>query len=273
MISIDNISTFLPRCGRYDLFEFLNDLWDLWNKARIESVVSDYRAVDIFYLNQSEYDTQVELLSDSGLFFVPLSRVKSSDSFGHEHKRVEKIGQDTTIFGVVGKDVEVLKRFKQYDAEGNDFKKGLMLGYPECCCRAFSDFFRRGLYDPIYEIAQSTPGSKQDGNCIELDVPWMIQAHLRYFEARIIPFFPCSFSCDAAQDVAEDWYKILNKIDPKTLKTLENLMKQKSVWDIYNSQVLINGPPFEGDFMGYVTSAYYPEKKIVKFSPSDINVK
>lgn len=263
----DNFSAFLPRCGRFDLFNFMDDLKNLWYETELKSVTCGYRDVNVFYLDQNDFDNQIHKLTGLGLLFQPLARIKSFDCFGHKHEISEEITKNTSIFGVISKDIESLQKFRNYYKEEDHFNMGLMLGYPECCCRAFSDYVRREIVDPIYEIAQSTPSSVQvDRNTIEIqEVPWKIQVHLRYFDLRVIPFLPCSFDCEEAQDKAEDWYRLLKDTNSGVLEILESLMKQPSVWDIYNSQVVVNGPPCSADFMGYATSTYYPERRIVRF--------
>lgn len=264
----DNFSTFLPRCGRFDLFEFLSDLKNLWYEAELRSLTEGHRDVNVFYLDQNAFDNQLHKLSNLGLFFQPLMRIKSFDCFGHKHELVEEIISNTSVFGAISFDIEQLKKFKGYYSENDNFNMGLMLGYPECCCRAFGDYVRRDIIDPIYEIAQSTPNSiRTDRNTIDIDgMPWQLQAHLRYFDLRVIPFLPCSFDCDEALSKAESWYRLLREVDAKTLATLESLMKQPSTWDLYNSQVVVNGPPCSADFMGYATSTYYPDRRVVRFT-------
>lgn len=263
----DNFSTFLPRCGRFDLFEFLSDLKNLWYEVEMKSLLDGHRDVNVFYLDQNDFDNQIHKLSNLDLFFQPLMRVRSFDGFGHKHELSEEITGNTSIFGAISKDTGTLKKFKGYYSEDDNFNMGLILGYPECCCRAFSDFIRRGIIDPVYEIAQSSPHSRRDRTVIDIDeMPWKIQTHLRYFDLRVIPFLPCSFDCDSALDEAGYWYNLLKEIDSKTLSTLEDLMEQPSTWDLYNSQVIVNRPPCKSDFMGYATSTYYPDRRVVRFS-------
>ena len=137
----DNFSTFLPRCGRADLFNFIDNLANIWREAELKSVVNDYRDVSTLYLNQ-DYDNQLNRLADFGLIFQPLMRVKSFDGFGHKHEISENIDENTSVYGVISKNVSSLKKFKEFFSEGDDFNVGLMLGYPECCCRSYSDYAR-----------------------------------------------------------------------------------------------------------------------------------
>ena len=262
----DNFSTFLPRCGRADLFNFIDNLANIWREAELKSVVNDYRDVSTLYLNQ-DYDNQLNRLADFGLIFQPLMRVKSFDGFGHKHEISENIDENTSVYGVISKNVSSLKKFKEFFSEGDDFNVGLMLGYPECCCRSYSDYTRRGIIDPVCEIAESTPlTTSKSQNVLNVDqISWKLQIHLRYFGLKIIPFFPCSFVCDEAISKAEEWHKILRSINSEAINTLESLMKRSSTWSLYNAQIVVNRPPFKADFLGYATSSYFPEKREVEF--------
>jgi hypothetical protein len=276
MFELDNFSTVLPKCGRFDLFSFFNELKETWCEAEVQSILKGFRNVAVCYLNSEFFDEQLGYLSDKGLLFSPLVRVKSFDDFGHKHEVVEKIDGDTSIYGVISKSTKCINKFKDYYFENNDFGMGIMLGYPECCSRAFSDYVKRSP-DPIFEIAKNTPSSfsgldnapwmrRTDLGTIEWhNIPWMLQSHLRYFGLRIIPFIPCSFLCDEAQKVAKEWHKLLKEINPSVVDILEELMTRDSVWDLYNAQVVVNGPPFPSEFVGYATSAYYPERRRVEF--------
>ncbi len=267
MIDLDNFSTFLPKCGRYGLFDSLEKIKKLIHDVELESVLSGYRDINVYYLNTLNYDDQIEYLVDKGLFFSPLARIKSFENFGHKHEIVEKLDGNTSIYGVVSTDVKLNKKFRDFYLENDDFNMGKMLGYPECCCRAFVDYTKR-FPDPVFEIARNTPQAEINGGCrIKLkDIPWKLQVHLRYFNLKVIPFLPCNFGCEEADSVSEEWYRMMKEKDPETLKILESLMIMPSTWSLYNSQVIVNKPPFESsEFIGYAASGYYPTKLNIEF--------
>ena len=261
-------STVLIKCGRYDLIDFLKSMRSLSHDLEIKSVTSGLRDVNVYYLNQSCYDEQIKELSENGLMFLPLARVKSFDGFSNGLEISDEIGPDTSIYGVISQNSESLKKFKKYFDTTDDYKMGLMLGYPECCCRGYVDYTRRSP-DPIYEIAQNTQhdlSTKYDPIVIR-DIHWTLQSHMRYFEIKIIPFFPCNYYCDEAIESAKEWYNLLYSLDPNTVKGIQKLMLDPSTWSLYNSQVLINRPPSKANFMGYAVSYYTPEKREVDFYP------
>ena len=264
MITSPNpFSTTLIKCGRYDLIEMEKSLRVLAHTLEIKSVADGYRDVNVYYLNQSSYDEQLQDLTDNGLLFQPLLRIKRFDGFSHKHEIADEIGPNTSIYGAISRDNAKLKKFGKYFNQNDDYNMGLMLGYPECCCRGYVDYSRRSP-DPVWEIAQN--GSIHQPTVLR-DIPWNLQIHMRYFGFKIIPFFPCSYTCAEAKKFAESWYSIMHSIDPKTTEKLRDLMMEPSTWSLYNSQVLVNRPPSKANFMGYAVSAYCPGKKEVSFYP------
>jgi len=262
MLEPESFSTILIKCGRTDLRSFVDNLKRLSYNLEIKSVADDYREINVFYLNQSSYDRQIQDLTDNGLYFQPLSRVKKFDGFSNKHEVVDKIGENTSVYGAISKDKNRLKEFKEYFNSGDDYKMGLLLGYPECCCRGYLDY-KKKFVDPVYEIAQQ---SKNYGSPIQLEnIPWSVQVHMRYFGFKVIPFFPCDFTCDEAKSFADRWYNLMSSIDSKTTNDLKTLMLKPSTWSLYNCQVLVNRPPSDADFMGYAVSSYFPQKREVDF--------
>jgi hypothetical protein len=261
-------STVLFKCGRRDLIDLKNKLEHLSYDLEIKSVTSGIRDVNVFYLNHNSYDEQIKDLTENGLLFQPLMRVKTFDGFSNSLEPSDEIGPNTSIYGAISKDNSKLKRFKEYFDSNDDYNIGLMLGYPECCCRAYIDYSRR-FPDPIWEIvANSLPESIQSDRPLVLrDIPWDLQIHMRYFGFKIIPFFPCNYRCSEAELSAERWYNLMYSIDPQTTEKLKRLMLEPSTWSLYNSQVLVNRPPSKGNFMGYAVSSYCPQKKEVDFYP------
>lgn len=268
MLEPESFSTTLIKCGRCDLIEFEKSLKFLAHDVEIKSVTGGYRDINVFYLNQSNYDEQLQELTGNGLLFSPLLRIKRFDGFGHKHEIVDEIGPNTSVYGAISENSSKLKEFKEFFNQNDDYNMGLMLGYPECCCRGYVDYIRR-FPDPVYEIAQNSPSEPQLNNqpVVLRDIPWDLQIHMRYFGFKIIPFFPCSYVCDEAKNFAEIWYDIMHSINPSTTEKLKELMLEPSTWSLYNSQVLVNRPPSKANFMGYATSSYCPGKKEVDFYP------
>jgi len=263
----ESYSTIMIKCGRRDLVDLLESIHILSHSTEIKSVVKSLRDVNVYYLSSSNYDEQLEELSNNGLLFSPLIRIKNFCGFSNVLQISDEIGPGTSVYGIISKDSSSIKKFKRYFDSGDDYNMGLMLGYPECCCRGYVDYSKR-TPDPIYEIAKNTPHDVYlNNNLIIKDIPWMIQSHMRYFELRIIPFFPCNYFCDEAQKTAKEWYDLMYSIDSCTTEKLKSLMLEPSTWSLYNAQVLVNKPPSKANFIGYAISYYFPQKMEVDFYP------
>jgi len=254
----------LPRYGYLHVREDLRLISNLVEQTEYESVKRGLRLANRYHLTPFNFDKEIEKVSKDGLVFLPISRVKNYSGFIHEHIYINDIDQNTLIYGVIAKDLDVAKDF--VDAHNNevDHKSiGEMLGYPECCRNAFVKFWERS-FDPIQEIAKETTGHK---NCVD-GVTTIIEnadpnlyVHLRYFGIRIIPFFPCSYHCEESKNFAKKWISLMKDIDSKTTDKLLKLINMPSKWDLYNAQIIVSHP----FFMGRATSYYDINRKVVVF--------
>jgi len=83
---------------------------------------------------------------------------------------------------------------------------GALLGYPECCCKAFAERWPVALRDhggdPALMLLEATAfGVRQ--------LPWETNSFARYFGSEIIQHFPCSLDCAATCRLAHRNLEIL----------------------------------------------------------------
>jgi len=257
-------SEVLPVYGHHDLREFLHDATDLVANTEYETVRRGMRDVDRYHLTAKDYDTKIDRVMRDGLVFLPVYRIKAYNGFSHTHESVPELGIDTMVYGVVARDLDVAKSF----VDANKAKPGVdhanigeMLGYPECCRSSFDEFWKKS-YDPIYEMAENTPGCEVDGNKITITGgnP-RLYSHLRYFGLRIIPWFPCSYECEESIELSDKWLSVMRDINSELTDKVLELMSMPSSWDLLNAQIVVSHP----HFMGRATSYYTEDHKIVMF--------
>jgi len=259
-------SEILPAYGHGWIRDLFRDANKLQANAEYESVKRGMREASMYHLNPQDYDRQIDQIMKDGLAFQSIRRVKTAGGFSHTHQDGADLGPDTLVYGVLARDLDVavaIVKASQPDKSGDadNVSIGELLGYPECCRKAFAEFWKT-TYDPVFEIALNTPGCKADGNTIiiERGDP-RLYVHFRYFGVRIIPWFPCSFNCEASIELAEKWSALMYDIDPETTEALLGILPMESKWDLLNSQIVVNHPYF----MGRATSYYTEANKIVVF--------
>jgi hypothetical protein len=257
----------LPRYPNFSLFNDLKKMSIVTNQAEYEMVKRGYRDANIYHLFSNDYDNQIDQIQKDGLFWRPIRRSKQYAGFSHKHFPSETLGPDTMAFGVVASDWDVATAFRDADlgvhrnGQCDHSLVGSYLGYPECCQKAFVQDFPESC-DLIYEAAERTKHEvDQDGAIFIQDFNPLLQVHLRYFGIKIIPWFPCQYNCEESAKKAKQWFEVIKDIDSVIADKIINLLNKPSSWDLRLSQILITHP----DFLGYCTSYYHPENKVVKF--------
>ena len=245
------------------LNDFFREMQILGNSTEYQMVVKGLRQVNVYHMTPESFDTQVEQIMMDGLVFLPIHRTKRYSGFAHCHNFVDKIDQDTMIYGVVAQDLETAKKFREVQKDNVDHKiTGELLGYPECCGLAFNEYFKTS-YDPIWEPSLATEGSYMDKNGV-LHVPHYnpkILQHLRYYGLRITPWFPCNFLCEESGKRADIWFNLMKSLNEDlAIKLLTHLNIRNTTWDLYNAQINTNIP---GCGFGVAASYYTPERRII----------
>jgi len=235
------------------------DYGAFFSKVEYEMVRSGKRDADVFHLSYHNYDNEIEKIIDDGMVFKPIVRSRVYNGFSHKHIPVDHLGPGIMVYGVVARDLDTATRFKNaHVGKNTDHKSiGEMLGYPECCRTSFELNFKKS-FDLVYESARATPGGIETDTHIELNTynP-LLRVDLRYAGIRVIPFFPCSYTCQEAASLSKIWVDTMYSIDPDmTDDIIRFLEKSPSRWSNLNGQVHVVHPDFEIMAGGYHDSSY-----------------
>lgn len=252
----------LPRYGNEALRDKISDFRELVANVEYRTVLEGVRKVDVYHLHGNNYDKKIDKILDDGLFFKSISRVKAYNGYSHSHTLSDDLDDSVMIYGVVARDKESADLFKKYHTGKIDHREiGLLLGYPECCAKKFTEYWDISG-DPIFEIAGNSNACKRSENRIKLrDYDHRLNVALRYFGIRIIPYFPCSFNCEPSGDIASTWSDIMMSENKSTTKEILELLDAPFEWSLLNAQIRIMHPEFQGHASGYYDDQY----KQVKF--------
>jgi hypothetical protein len=94
------------------------------------------------------------------------------------------------------------------DEAGEDDLFGALLGIPACCREAFERFKHLAAgkqYDLMPFALQNTGGA--------MPYDWRLNCAAQYFGFSLLSFFPCSFLCPAAAEVADKTLQMLTQCD------------------------------------------------------------
>lgn len=249
--------------------------------AEFQSVVQGKRRADVYQLDPSRFDQQINRATLAGLHFLSILRSKQYGGFGHRHYVSDTIDEDTFIYGVVAATLEDAIRF--HDAGVTDLSKreqqwfdmnpngidhditGTLLGYPKCDRDFFRDvWLRDGNLDPEYEIALGTKNVEVADGVAKVSGNPVLNRLLRYWGFQIIPFFSHSFDCEEATKFASWWIEIMRQYDDEAVTSCLELLSLPMRWSVSNCIIYVDHPLFIGAANGYLSK----EKKVVEWLPA-----
>lgn len=257
-------STILIEYQKENLFKIFRNMHGFLNEIEYKMVSKGFRQANVYHMVPENFDKQIERIMEDGLVFLPIHRTSRYSGFSHCHIFTDSLDLGSMVYGVVAKDLNTAKQFR--DAQTNNFDHkttGDLLGYPKCCSEAFNEYFQKS-YDPIWEPAINTEGSYLKDKILYVPHynPKILQ-HLRYFGPRIVPWFPCNFLCEESSEKAEIWFNLMKETNEELAKNILDILNVKgTTWDLYNAQVISKIP---GYGIGVAASYYTEEHRIIYF--------
>ncbi len=233
---------------------------ELSYRAEYEMVKLGLRQANVYHMTPNSFDKQIETITNDGLVFLPILRSKAYSGFSHKHFPVDKLDSDTFVFGVVAQSIEIAQKFKAASLKGDHITQGELLGYPKCCCEAFSKNWSSNKLDPCYESAVNTPEATLDytKEKVHVNGDACLNTMLRYFGVRIVPFFPCSYQCSEALDVSKNWFEVMKSLNKDVTLKVKELLEQPLTW-VFNKGIIYITTPI----MRAVVNGYECERKSV----------
>jgi hypothetical protein len=220
--------------------------------AEYEMVKRGLRKANVYHMTPRNFDKEIEKITRDGLVYLPMVRSKMYNGFSHRHYPVNELDFNCFVYGVVAKDLETAQKFVDASNKGDNVTQGELLGYPKCCCEAFQkNWNAQKVLDPCYEAALNTKHSKQIQNAVYLDGNGLTNVMLRYFGVKVIPFFPCSYDCKEALEIAKVWQSVMETMDADATKTAVDMLNQPLTWSMYKQIIYINTPLYKGIVNGY----------------------
>jgi hypothetical protein len=128
----------------------------------------------------------------------------------------------------------------------DDESFGELLGYPECCRNAFTRNFPTSLDkqgDLVPIVADQTTSS----------APWPFLLNIapRYFEECLVSFYPCSYTCPNALEIAVEAYTLINYYLPDYGRRLRKIFCSAVLYTEYRGVYLFPWSRLDGEFVSY----------------------
>jgi hypothetical protein len=230
----------------------LNSIRRIAFNSEYEMVKRGLRKANVSQMTPQNFDKEIEKITKDGFVFLPIVRSKTYKGFSHRHYPVNELDFDCFVYGVVAKDLETAREFVDASEKGDHIVVGQLLGYPRCCCDAFQEnWVNKKILDPCYEAAINTTGNKIDEIGVHVKAHPFINPMLRYFGIKIVPFFPCSFNCEAAIKVGKTWFNLMKNLNEEAAFATKELLELPISWSLHKGIIDIKTPLFRGIVNGY----------------------
>ncbi|MDQ1639568.1 MAG: hypothetical protein QOF62_2907 [Pyrinomonadaceae bacterium] len=105
------------------------------------------------------------------------------------------------------------QRLRRCDEAGDDVAVGSLLGYPECCVKAFGERCSTGRSDPVIVM--------YDDN---VPIAWPMNVSLLCFGHSLLSHVPCSPGCRPSHALAERYYDFVQTTEPKGAAELRQVL-------------------------------------------------
>lgn len=246
---MDSFVRLIPKQGYEDYPAKLAKMSQLFGQAELLTVVNGQRRAATTHLSQENLNSLLPKLNRYGLIFTPLRKSGYYQGFAHTHKAVQP-GDSFYWYGCVTRNLKDADAFVQADKAGDHNTTGVLLGFPPCCTKYFTDTFPKN-YDPVWiELEGETQGYPE---CNQL---------LRYFGARISSCLSCSPTCKDTHESGKKWLATMAGIDEEVTAELVKLLSSPMVWSSYHGVVEV-----ETDYFVGVTHTfpYLDKPRIIKW--------
>ena len=246
------------------------------------TVLDQTREVFTTHIRPENMPDEMYSLAQSGLYFLPLTRVGSYEGFSHYHPPVQP-GRPWSYYGVLG-NPEATREFARATRDGDHDTMGRLLGYPSCCRDFFNEVWRRGYIDPVWQ--QAAISTMEEGaelvdfdprsRTIFLKAKPETLPILRYIGIRAAPHIPHSVTCGESVAFSRRWRAVAEKyrdeikelhgIDPvEGYDATVEILSWPIKWTVLHGIAEVKTPVFK-----FATnSSFTPYKYTVMFAKQD----
>lgn len=240
----------------------INRISRLHHEAEYRMVLDGYRKCATLHIDNYNLEDRIERIMNDGLVWLPIARSKKYSGFSHKHLYTKKGNPESFVYGVLSRDIEDARLFREVSKRRTDHNKiGELLGYPSCCTKFFTEVWSKDIFDPLYESAINTKNAKVLGDSVIVDdYSEYCNQYLRYFGLRITTHLPCNLKCSRSIEIGEVWLKLMHEIDYTATEWLIQILKLPIEWSILKGIAKINTPLFVGVCNTVFTAR---EKKVI----------
>ena len=138
---------------------------------------------------------------------------------GYSNKGI--MSEDGMSFVYISKDELMANKALLFEIKQDHFNLGLILGYPECCCRFFEKHFpERSKVDNNYEIPILENSTGNNFNFVN-------NIFMRHRDYCLLSHFPCSLDCEHSIKIGERHLQLLKENYPDYADNISSNLKKE----------------------------------------------
>ncbi len=161
-----------------------------WAELEWLSVAAGIRNCALVRVPKRNYEAFLSKVEARGLKAVPLVPDEEPQQSGRPNSSSQI---------VVGRPSEDLPHYQEVLNSGNHDQIGALLGYPDCCRKAFLQRCSEdSFWDPTWLTALETHEGPVAAYTVDLEQGPVANMLLRWVGIRAIPHLPCRFSCQSS---------------------------------------------------------------------------
>ena len=162
-----------------------------------------------------------------GLVTIPVQWVGGWQGFVHYTPK-----GDSQAYCIVSRTLVDAEQYREYFNSGDHDSQGRMLGFPECCRKAFAENWKDGYFDPIYQAWEKSCG----------EVHSYSNPLLRYVGLRVGFHIPHSFDCQETINAGAERLSLAK--DRDLVKLLTSLLSMPMRWEALHGIAVVRTPIF-----------------------------
>lgn len=230
--------------------------------SELMTVSKGDRKCATYHIRSDQLLQDTQLLTDLGLHFEPLQKVKRVSGFAHTFYKPEP-NEPYDVYGVITKEKKYALKWKEaHLANPTDhITMAELLAYPENDSKFFNEVWGKKSLDPVWEAALNSEHTRVDKYTIEMPnkVP---ESNMlpRYFGIRAVPQIVCSFDNEANVEYAKMFLKYIPHAD-----LVMEMLRKSYTWDCYRGIAML----YTDEFIGVCNSVTFKHKHIVKIGEAE----
>jgi len=231
----------LNKSAKEEWGSVLPEAASLLQNMEVESVARDQRRCSWQTIGEVDYPKFQSDWESKGILSAVVRRVGQFEGFTNKHYPVRE-GEPALVCCILSKSAEDLEAFKKAVDAQDDYAQGILLGYPECCCRFFRDVWLKGYHDPIWQMALNSAVIRKDSHYIKMKPHELSNPVLRFLGIRIAFHIPCSFDCQKTIEITKERLEMTKEFNSKLVEKVVQLLRMPVSWDCYHGIGVVRTP-------------------------------